>query len=356
MRTLFTFLIASALLAAPNLAAAEDAGAPDLGGAVVALPTALPAHASAIDAVTTWLRDGSPPNWQYLAVGLWLLVAAVLKRSSNVKANEPLELVANILVRVPLVSVVARLWTTPGSAAPAPPPVPPAAAALALLLLPAIAFAAPAPIISTSGIAWGAAAVLAAVGAAIVLAIFVYRLRRGPLDADGLTPAERAHWSRSMVGSFGRPRVGPVAFVALLLLAAAPGCATFAQQPVALQKAEVAALKCGLDGVQATMKQLSPSVLDALAGDAPDWRAQLDQLKGIGINALMCTVAHSLYDALGGDVAQFASLRDLERAVELQLAVAGDEVAPLPTPTRRVLARGLQYLRDGLPPPMPPAK
>jgi hypothetical protein len=124
------------------------------------------------------------------------------------------------------------------------------------------------------------------------------------------------------------------------------GCAAFAAQPVALQKAEASALQCGLQAVQSGMKQLSPAVLDALAGDSPDWRAQLGKLESTGTNALLCAVAHSLYDALGAEVSAVAQA-DVERLAvrRLALADAGD-APPLPTPTRRVLARGLSYLRE----------
>lgn len=53
------------------------------------------------------------PNWQILCAALWLGVTAVLKAYKGTKANEPLELVANLLVRVPLVGRVVKPWTTP---------------------------------------------------------------------------------------------------------------------------------------------------------------------------------------------------------------------------------------------------
>ena len=176
----------------------------------------------------------------------------------------------------------------------------------------------------------------------------------GRQERDLLVALARVLWRRGAGWSLG---------LLLALLSAAmalPGCATFQAQPVALQKAEKDALACGVTGVQQALTKLTPDVLDALAGDTPDWRAQLDGLKGVGANVLLCAVSHALYDALGGDVAQFATVYDLERGVELRLAVASDEVVPLPTPTRRVLARGLSYLRERLPeatsPPRPPGK
>jgi len=224
--------------------------------------------------VVLWLRAGDPPNWQVLAVLVWLALTAALKASSRLRANEPLELAANILVRVPLVGQVAKLWATPGGAA--PPPVPPAAAALALLLLPSRALAAGATgggsslfwtamallagglfvvlgwrwvqrmrawvwwalaLVALPSIAFAGAEsasceppiyqqALAVLGVAAIITALIYLARRWRAeehrDADGLTGAERAHWNNSMVGSFGRTRrtwdVGPASCMALLLV------------------------------------------------------------------------------------------------------------------------------------------
>jgi len=66
-------------------------------------------------------------NWQVGAVVLWLGLTIWLKRqpADKVRANDPLELLANLLVRVPLVGKVAQPLTTPGTVArtAGPPPV-----------------------------------------------------------------------------------------------------------------------------------------------------------------------------------------------------------------------------------------
>lgn len=159
------------------------------------------------------------------------------------------------------------------------------------------------------------------------------------VDAD----ASRASRSSSMPPS--------TLVVVVLAMTALSGCAAFWRQPVALQRAEASALQCGLEAVQQEMASLSPSVLDALAGDSPDWRAQLQHLKVTGANALVCAVAHTLFDAIGkpsslhegGAVAG----AELEALVARRLALAdANGTLVMPSPTRRVLARGLAFLRE----------
>ncbi len=133
-----------------------------------------------------------------------------------------------------------------------------------------------------------------------------------------------------------------VPFALLLLLTS---CATFSAQPVALQKAETDALGCLTSSVATEVAKLSPAVLDALAGDSPDWQAQLSGLEVTGENVLVCAVSHALYDALGGGI---ASLAEAEHRAELLLAQAGPG-SPVPPVHQRVLARGLEYLRLKLP-------
>ena len=129
------------------------------------------------------------------------------------------------------------------------------------------------------------------------------------------------------------------ALLAVALLSSA-GCG--AQLSVATRAAGRHALACGTRAVVQSATALSPAVLDALAGEAPDWPAQLRVLEGQGVEALLCAVAHAMYDALGGDLDGQA----LHAAVEVRLAAAGKTLPPLSTPRRRVLARGLVYLRE----------
>lgn len=95
--------------------------------------------------ITAWLAAAPSgyPNWQILAAGAWLVVTALLKRSKNTAANEPLELVANVLVRVPVVGNVVLPWVTPGTVERKAGPPPPSLLLplLAVLLLPAPALA-----------------------------------------------------------------------------------------------------------------------------------------------------------------------------------------------------------------------
>jgi hypothetical protein len=136
--------------------------------------------------------------------------------------------------------------------------------------------------------------------------------------------------------------------VLLLLMLSAPGCAAFQRQPVALQKAEIDALKCGIEGVQKGMVASAPTVLDALAGDAVSWKQDLAQQgRAVGDNVLGCAVAHALFDALGAAGLQLVADRGLEHAVEVQLMVAANDGGGLAdTPRRRVLLRGLEWLRS----------
>lgn len=140
MRKIGLFLVAAivavevAFLLTPLLAFGQ---VPDAGQlAVRAVDVAVVPAAPAPSAVA-WLRAGDPPNWQVIAAALWLIVTALLKASKRLRANEPLELVANGLVKVPLVGQLARAWTTPESAAPARIPRDPGmpGAALVLVLL-----------------------------------------------------------------------------------------------------------------------------------------------------------------------------------------------------------------------------
>lgn len=66
-------------------------------------------------------------NWQVSAVVLWLGLTIWLKRQppEKVRANDPIELVANLLARVPLVGKVAQHLATPGTVArtAGPPPI-----------------------------------------------------------------------------------------------------------------------------------------------------------------------------------------------------------------------------------------
>jgi hypothetical protein len=167
-------------------------------------------------------------------------------------------------------------------------------------------------------------------------------------------PAVLCDAATSLPGGIeGRPRLARPRALALMVLVPLctcllPACAAFYRQPVALQKAEADALRCGIAGVQQEMQAIAPDVLNALAGDSPDWRQQLEARSiTAGVNVLGCAVAHALYDALGSDVQAVATTRDLEQlqhAVTYRLAMAGNG-AVLPTPTQRVLARGLEYLR-----------
>jgi len=143
-------LVALLIAFAPHARAAPmeaDAG-PAIATAVRATPPAATAPvpapadlapAAASPTVISWLRAGDPPNWQVIAAFLWLALTAILKASSRLRANEPLELLANALVRVPLVGQLARWWTTPGRPEPAREPrdpgMPAAGAALVLALL-----------------------------------------------------------------------------------------------------------------------------------------------------------------------------------------------------------------------------
>jgi hypothetical protein len=126
-----------------------------------------------------------------------------------------------------------------------------------------------------------------------------------------------------------------LAMPALLLVGA--GCASF---PVAMKAAGRDALNCAGRGMASSVAALTPSVLDALAGDAPEWKAQLGGIEAQGFDVLRCSVAHLLFDALGGDLGG----KDLEAAAEVRLASTAK--VPLPTPRRRILARGLSWLRE----------
>ncbi len=133
------FALAALLLAfAPRAEAAPmeaDAGPAIATELRTAPPAATPAEiarAAPAPSVITWLLSGDPPNWQLIAALAWLVVTAILKASSRLRANEPLELLANGLVRIPLVGQLARWWTTPGTVERAAGP-PPVALMLALL-------------------------------------------------------------------------------------------------------------------------------------------------------------------------------------------------------------------------------
>lgn len=64
-------------------------------------------------AALEWLKAGSPAHWEYGAAALYVAIEWLLPRSKNVEANSVLELVANALCRVPLVSLVAVKLATP---------------------------------------------------------------------------------------------------------------------------------------------------------------------------------------------------------------------------------------------------
>lgn len=133
-----------------------------------------------------------------------------------------------------------------------------------------------------------------------------------------------------------------------VVLGGAISCAPFYQQPVALQKAERATLGCAVKGVQAQLVGITPDVLDALAGADIDWSKQLDALAANGAQALLCAVGHALFDALGTDgAAALASNEPIEPLVERRMlfADASPDGVKLTKPTRKVLSRGLSYLR-----------
>lgn len=159
---------------------------------------------------------------------------------------------------------------------------------------------------------------------------------------------ERFGTPRTPPDTVASPSAGPLTVLVLLSLGLG-ACAAFYRQPVALQHAESDALGCATKGVAQGMAQISPSVLDALAGDSPDWQHQLDGLAATGAGVLECAVAHALFDALGTDGVKAIADLGLERAVERRLALADASALPLPTPTRRVLARGLAFLHDRIP-------
>jgi len=145
-------LVALLIAFAPSARAAPmeaDAG-PVIATEVRATPPAATAPAPApaelaptvpAPSAIAWLRADPLgwPNWQIIAALAWLALTALLKASSRLRANEPLELVANVLVRVPLVGQLARAWTTPGRPEPAREPrdpgMPAAGAALVLAML-----------------------------------------------------------------------------------------------------------------------------------------------------------------------------------------------------------------------------
>ncbi len=58
-------------------------------------------------AVMDWLRAGSPPHWELVAFAAFVLVEWILPRTTMVEARSSLELVANLLRRVPLVGRLA---------------------------------------------------------------------------------------------------------------------------------------------------------------------------------------------------------------------------------------------------------
>jgi hypothetical protein len=129
-------------------------------------------------------------------------------------------------------------------------------------------------------------------------------------------------------------------------LFAGSGCAAFYRQPVALQHAEADALKCGTAGVQQLMQQEAPGLLDALAGDNASWVTDLESRAAtVGEAALMCAVGHALYDALGADGVAAVAEVGPERAIERRLELADAGAMQLASPHRRVLERGLVWLR-----------
>ena len=153
----------------------------------------------------------------------------------------------------------------------------------------------------------------------------------------------------AMQKSNARFVMGPLAPLLLLVVPLSlMGCATFGEQPVALRRAERDAFACAAPVAQAAILRFTPVAMDALAGEDAAWRAALADVEAAGASAIVCTVAHLLYDALGIDGVQAVAARDLERAVERELVIAGSGggAALVESPHRRVLRRGLEVLRD----------
>jgi hypothetical protein len=186
------------------------------------------------------------------------------------------------------------------------------------------------------------------IGMAAMGVVFAMVNRRRPgLEfrfGTGLNPSGEP-WPEppSVSPSFVSTKIPGGLLLALLSVwMACPGCATFRAQPVALQHAEMDALKCGVEAVQKGMQAAAPAVLDDLAGESETWAADLGKSElQVGENALVCAVAHALFDALGGNLANLAAM---QRAAERQLLLADAAGTLVDTPRRRVLLRGLEYL------------
>ena len=67
-----------------------------------------------MNTVIAWFAVGSPPHWQVLCVGAYVAIEYYLPRTKAVRGNSALEVLANLLVRIPLVGMVAvRIGTPP---------------------------------------------------------------------------------------------------------------------------------------------------------------------------------------------------------------------------------------------------
>lgn len=129
--------------------------------------------------------------------------------------------------------------------------------------------------------------------------------------------------------------------LALLTCLGGSGCAAFFRQPVALQAAERDALGCASQAAQQEIAGLTPAVLDALAGNSPDWQAQLGALEARAGSMAMCTVAHVLYDALGGAAPVQSSADQLRPII-----ASSTDTLPGSGPSRQIVQRAVLYLRE----------
>ena len=129
----------------------------------------------------------------------------------------------------------------------------------------------------------------------------------------------------------------------------------------ALRPSEAAALGCATQALQAEISAVTPAVLDALAGEDPNWRGQLATLAGNGLQAVLCSVGHLLFDSIAADLgppraipATLAEIRYSGPGEELVLVgtpgvrLLVRPVADESTPSRRVLSRGRDFVRERL--------
>jgi len=191
---------------------------------------------------------------------------------------------------------------------------------------------------------WRACAVTALVAGVTALAAMARPDGRPTYKkmVDGVLRPDYENGAKYLAG----PIVVTLLASALLCGLAVSGCATFGEQPVALQRAERDAFACAAPVAQAAIQRFTPVAMDALAGEDVAWRAALADVEAAGASAIVCTVAHLLYDALGIDGVKAVAERDLERAVERELLIADSGGALVESPHRRVLRRGLEVLRD----------